>query len=426
MLYGPHRDSLKASLARLAGAAVIPDAAAQLRVSAEAAGRILKQAVLAEVPAFAASQNPDILPALETHGGEHIAELLRLFAGGDLGGLQFVVGHAERRAEQRFPLDATLHAYRCGHRVLSRWLRDAALALGPATPDQVISDVADFAIEYTNAISTVAAAAYADHARRLAEAESDQRSELLRLLLAGYDESDSRIARILKQAGYLDQRQAYCVAVFQPMHAGELAHPERGLRITAAIAAAFAGTSVRVLSGVRASMVVAILSDRRRQSGWTAPSTGLMERARPVLETLGTSVKCGISSDHPATAHIPKALQEAVTALDFASITARCVAFGHLPLRRLLVHGAGQLQKAAPPWVEAFLAANAQSGGTLLDTLRALADADLNMQDAGRRLGRHANTLYARASRIRDITGKDPQRFHDLTELLLAADCWQA
>jgi sugar diacid utilization regulator len=47
----------------------------------------------------------------------------------------------------------------------------------------------------------------------------------------------------------------------------------------------------------------------------------------------------------------------------------------------------------------------------------------MNVQKAGRRLGVHPNTVYARLGRIRDLTGLDGQRHHDLVELLLAADC---
>ena len=40
-------------------------------------------------------------------------------------------------------------------------------------------------------------------------------------------------------------------------------------------------------------------------------------------------------------------------------------------------------------------------------------------------LGVHPNTIYSRLDRIRELTGLDGQRYHDLVELLLAADCWQ-
>ena len=97
--------------------------------------------------------------------------------------LQFVRAHAQRRAEQYFPLEAILHAYRCGHRILSHWLRDAVVAAQPASIENAISAVADFAIEYTNTISTIMAAEYVAQTRILAEAEGDRRTELLNILL---------------------------------------------------------------------------------------------------------------------------------------------------------------------------------------------------------------------------------------------------
>jgi sugar diacid utilization regulator len=49
----------------------------------------------------------------------------------------------------------------------------------------------------------------------------------------------------------------------------------------------------------------------------------------------------------------------------------------------------------------------------------------LNVQQSGRQLGVHPNTIYSRLSRIREISGLDGQRYHDLVELLLAVDCWK-
>jgi hypothetical protein len=108
---------------------------------------------LAEVPVYSASGNPEILPGLNQHGPEHVAEIGRLFGGGEIGDFGFVRNHAQHRAEQRFPLEATLHAYRCGHRVLSQWLREAAIAVAHEGSERAVSAIADFAIEYTNTIS---------------------------------------------------------------------------------------------------------------------------------------------------------------------------------------------------------------------------------------------------------------------------------
>jgi len=148
-------------LASLARIKVIPRVTKILDPGIEGTNRALRDAVLAEIPAFTMSSNPFILLDLERHTSEHVDEIRRLFSGGEVGDFAFVETHARRRAEQRFPLEVTLHAYRCGHRVLSRWLRDAAIAVKAAKAEAAVDAIADFAIEYTNAISAIATSAAA-------------------------------------------------------------------------------------------------------------------------------------------------------------------------------------------------------------------------------------------------------------------------
>lgn len=145
-----------------------------------------------------------------------------------------------------------------------------------------------------------------------------------------------------------------------------------------------------------------------------------------MLQVLGPAVRIGISADHPSTSFLPRALQEATNALDFAGVTTRVVQFSKLPIRSLLVHrGADQVRATPPPWVPPLLEADRKAAGMLSQTLRAVAEADMNVQKAARTLAKHPNTVYARLERIRDLTGLDGQRYADLTELLLAADCWR-
>ncbi len=419
----PDRALLR-TLERLLEPGVIPDVVPELRRSASDVEAALRDAVLSEVAAFSDSRNPQILPDLKEHAKRHIEEVTRMFDGGEPGDLEFVRAHARRRAEQRFPLEATLHAYRCGHRVISRWLRDAATSARPLDARAAIDAIADFAIEYTNVISGAMTSEYVAHTRLIEAAEGDRRTEILNIMLSGCDESDGRIARLLKSAGYLDQRQSYCIVRVRTPIAGELESPERAQRIMAALAELFAPTNIRILAGVRNSDVVAIASALRRQSGWTAPQTNLAERLTPLLLQFGPSVLVGVSADRPSTASIPRALREATAALDFASVDRRVVLFSALPVRGLLVHAGGEyVRAAAPTWTAALLAADKKAGGALLQTLSALADADLNVQKAGRQLDVHPNTVYARLQRIRDVTGLDGRRHHDLVELLLAAEC---
>jgi sugar diacid utilization regulator len=84
------------------------------------------------------------------------------------------------------------------------------------------------------------------------------------------------------------------------------------------------------------------------------------------------------------------------------------------------------VQATPPNWVAALISADARAEGSLVKTLRAVAAADLNVQKAARFLGRHPNTVYTRIERVRNLTGLDGQRYRDLTELLLAADCWRS
>ncbi|MCW5735279.1 MAG: helix-turn-helix domain-containing protein [Enhydrobacter sp.] len=416
--------SLYQARTRLAEAGVIPAAAPGLRASARDAGEALRSEVLKEVRGFSDSGNPRVLPELRDHAQAHIDELVRLFAGGELGDFTFVREHARLRAEQRFPLETTLHAYRCGHRVLSRWMRDSAVASRLDNPDRAIATIADFAIEYTDTISAVMTSEYVAHIRVVAAAQGDRDAELLNVLLAGYDESDGRIAQLLRACGYLEQRHAYCVVAIRSANASEMEAPERGQRILTSLSDLLSGTHIRSLAGLRNGVVVAVASAVRRKSGWTTPQSSLAERLASLLLQWGPSVVVGVSADHPSTSAIPRAQREAFAALEFASVDRRVVRFSTLPLRSLLTHAGGEYVRAtAPAWTAVLLDADAAAEGNLLKTLAALADSSLNVQAAARRLGVHANTVYGRLSRIRDLTGLDGQNFHDLVEMLLAADC---
>jgi PucR C-terminal helix-turn-helix domain/GGDEF-like domain len=416
--------ALEKSLERLVGLGVAPLAAPALRRTVKGIETALQQAVLDEVAAFRDSRNPQVLPDLKEHARNHVLEMMRLLEDGQIGDFAFVRDHARRRAEHRFPLEATLHAYRCGHRVMSRWMRDGAAEALPERAREAIDAVADFSIEYTNVISAIMAAEYVAHTRLIESVEGDRRTELLNILLSGYDESDGRIARLLKGAGYLDQRQSYCVIAVRTPVATDMESPERAQRVLASLAELFQAGNIKLIAGARQLQAVGVASALRRQSGWTAPQTHLAERLHPLLMQLGPTVLVGVSADRPSTGSIPRAHREALVALDFATVDRRVVAFGDLPVRSLLVHAGGEyVRSAAPAWSAALIAADANVEGAYLRTLAALADSDLNVQAAGRRLCVHANTVYARLQRIRDLTGLDGQRHHDLVELLLAADC---
>ncbi len=421
-----HSNALNDSLQSLNDSRLIMAAVDRLADNSAAINTELMSTVLAEIPAFSESRNPQVIPDLARHGPEHTSEILRLLGGGRVGNFAFVRDHARRRAEQHFPLEATLHSYRCGHKVFSRWVREASLAAvsSPADAQRIVADVADFTIEYTDAISTIAASTYLSQSRLLANVAGDERAELLTILLDGYDESDRRVAGILRSAGYLDQRQSFCVALAQPVDPAEMLNTARARRLANSIDEVLQASRAKRVIDVRQNKVVIVFSDVRRVSGWTAPRSALAKRVTSDLLMVGNAALIGISNDVQSTSQIPAAHKEAALALDLADVTNRVVQFSGIPARRLLLHLAGeQLQGALPAWSAKFFTNDDKAGGSLIRTLRAYANSDMNVLKAAETLSVHPNTIYSRLQRIFDISGLDAKSYHSLTDLLIIAEC---
>ncbi len=415
---------LRAALASLVRHRNAKSLAQYLDKHRQAIDKELQQTVLADIPAFTDSGNPEVQPQLARHGAQHTAEIIRLLNGGSLQDFDFVREHAERRAEQRFPLEATLHAYRCGHKIYLRWLR---VALAEALPDadssqRPMAEIADFTMEYTDTISTVATGHYLSRVRLLADVAGDERAELVSILLDGYDESDGRVANVLRRAGYLDGRKAFCVALAQSVDPSEMLNPARARRMADAIDKTLQDAPGCRHIDLRNNRVIMIFADARRASGWTTEKSSLAKRLVPKLMMVGNAALIGISNDVPSTSKVPAAYREALLALEMADVGNRVISFADLPLQRLMVRfAAEQLQPVLPAWANTLQAAD--KNGLLIETLRAYAEADMNALKAAELLRIHPNTIYARFQRIEDITGLLPKTFNDLNELLIAADC---
>ena len=419
----PDFSALRDAVKRLEAAGVVPAVQAPLLADADRLTGELRHAVLAEAPAFTDSGNPDVIPELEQHLDAHVREACRLLGGGLPGDLAFVREHAERRAAQKFPLDALLQSYRILHRTLANWIREAALEVADESAHlrRVVAAVTDFVIEYTGNAGTLVTSEYVHHTRRLAEAEADRRSALLNTLLDGYDEADQAAAGLLRRAGYLQQRQSYCVALARSVDPGEMESPPRAQRMADAIAGALEPAGVRSIIGIRDNHVVAILSATSRTSGWTAPQSSVADRVYPALRRVGPAALIGLSNDAPSTSHIPKAANEARLALDLANVSNRVARYSDISLRQMLITRARDAAPSSQPaWAEKLIAADKR--GALAATLRSYADCNMNAQKTALLLGIHPNTVYSRIQKVERLTGLNALRFHALSELLLALD----
>ncbi len=417
--------SLERQLERLAELGVVGAITGELDRTRTLVSVALGRSTMAEIPQFGASGNPDVVPELKAHAERHIGTMRDMIATGRVGDFGFVRAHAAVRAVQRFPLEASLHGYRLGHRLIARWIRDAATTTlaDAGNLTEIVEAIADFAIEYTDCVSNILAAEYVANARAIAEADVDRNAELLDILLKGYDESDGRVAGVLRRAGYLEQRRAYVVVVASSVDAAEMENPARARRMAESLVDATRSLGLRALTGVRDNLALAVFSGTRRQSGWTPEQAKLALRLGERLLNIGPSALIGLSADVPSTALVPRALGEARTAVEFADVARRVVSYGDLALRDLMIAGASDaLDRVLPSWADALVAANRRSRGKLVETLKAYADASMNALDAARRLEVHPNTVYQRLAKIEDTTGLDPLNYHALGELLLAAD----
>ena len=106
---------------------------------------------------------------------------------------------------------------------------DAILeAIGGKTVVELSELIEAFTTKFN--VSIVAAAEYVAQTRMLAEAEGDRRTELLSILVSGYDESDARVVRLLKRAGYFEQRLNFCVALAQSTDPLEMENPSKAFK----------------------------------------------------------------------------------------------------------------------------------------------------------------------------------------------------
>ncbi len=418
-------ESFGAPLRRIVGSKIAAAAIDRAAKNFTATTAKMQWTSLAEVPEFSRSRNPELAPELAQHGKDNVDQILRLLRGEAPGRFEFVHAYARRRAEQRFPLEATLHAYRSNLKVWSRWLCESvyAVAAREKGAQQDVANFSDFAIEYADTISTIFASTYSAHSILLADLAGDQRSELLQTLLGGYDEADPRAAQLLRESGFLEERQFFCVALARSVDPTEMLNASRARRMADSIEQIIAEHGVRRVIDLHNGKVTMVFAAVSRDSGWTAPRASLAKRMLGALSLVGNAALIGVSNDVPSTARIPTAYREAATALDLASVSQRVVQFSDVPMRQLLVHFAAKdIGRVLPPWAAAFRDADAKAGGALVETLRTYASVDMNILKSADLLGVHPNTIYARFQRVFDISGLQPRSFDGLNDLLIICD----
>ena len=120
-------------------------------------------------------------------------------------------------------------------------------------------------------------------------------------------------------------------------------------------------------------------------------------------------------------ATLPDAYREASLAAGRMAATGGVLSLADLtPFEYLTLRDDAVARRMIDPRIERFVAEDRAAGGSLIRTLVAYADADLNAKAAAEALLIHVNTAHHRLGRIAERTGRDLRRLADVIDLLIA------
>jgi hypothetical protein len=374
-------------------------------------GKTIAARIVDEIPEYRRVA-PDVIADLRA-GASATAELLaRTFASGsgvrreDLGFLREL---AARRAHQGVSLDVFIHAYRVA--LLAYWdaCADEASRLG-------ISQAAGFrlastAIDAIDTITTQAAEAYLREETRVRTQSGRAARDLLERLIHGQPTDPGRrhpaapgldpTGQLLTIIGRVEQTT---LAVGDALQLARDELEESMLLGTA-----------RPLVMIRHGELVLI-------SPATSPRTKIarLRAARQrTMDEHNIDVRYGASVPSQGFASVQQAYREAALSLSYTSASRPIVSLDELSSLECAVIGATATTKAViASKANGLLALSDEDRAAAVETIRAFADADLNVTKAAEQTHVHPNTVRYRLQQIATKTGHDPRTFTGLVELV--------
>ena len=364
-------------------------------------------AIVAEIGAYGRPTGDALPDDVREHCRLHVDLLMRSLRAErspNRDDLDFAREAAARRVHQGIPLDGLLQAFRVGHRTLWQAIVDEA-APSPPGREAAIA-LAGEAMDYIDLASTHVAEAYLRESGQLAELTQRRRRDLLENLLAGRlpDEAETETLAL-----GLERDADLLVAVASLEDAEEA--DDRALAHAAAAIAAALGP--RALVVVRQDEVVAVLTlaDKSPERIGVMLDVARMnaDREHEIRMLIGVSGVCRGLGD------TARRYLDAHHALRRCSPSRPIVSLSELSPFEHLVAAADRSTRRSIALDAAALIEN--GSGSLMETLRAYLDSDLDVTATAKALFVHPNTVRYRLRRIGELTGFDPQRFSGLVQL---------
>lgn len=328
---------------------------------------------------------------------------------------------AARRARSGLPLVDYIAAFRLGQRAI--WKSLLAHAGDTEAGREAVLSLAGPLARYTDLISTQATDAYLEFQQYVAAEVGRDSQALMAALLGGALPASGPHLSVATAHGIGAERTAPLVVVTAVvLDRGADADPvgEAGQLVSAALARVSVN-GLRTLAVARGAEIVAIPALARDGS-----ADELCERLCALRAELcgeGIALAIGVSAAVTEIAQLPRAHQQARAALALLPEDGGVLALPQMtPFRYLLLRADDTTRQLVDPRIGSALADDRARGGTLAETVRAFAAADMNLREAAETLRIHLNTAKYRLGRIQELTGRNVRSVNDLVELLVAIE----
>ncbi len=377
-----------------------------------------------ESPEYRNSVDDEFAQELKTHCGELLKTIVAIADGRakELGTdpFDFVRTHAEWRARHHVPLLASLDAYRLAHRIYWEITRETLLRHShPKTAMPSLATLSDFWIELFDYVGAVLAQAHAVEDGLVAAQGTQTYVDLIDDLLRGLHPRDPQAQRLCAMCG-IRSGASMAVLVARPRSSenGAPIDLEVTLRsLVRLIEQVLPAASFGKLIDIRNDEVTAIIcskTDTARTLVQALRRHAFLRRApaRP-------APRIGVGLDTSEIPQLPRSLEEARLALEFATTEQPLMHFGDIDVLELLVQRADRAAfRLIPDWARHFHPTSDGQSREMLRTIRTFADCNFNVKKTARGLGVHTNTVYFRLNRVKKLTNIDPRTYSGISHLL--------
>jgi hypothetical protein len=386
----------------------------QLQRQEDRVAHTIAEAVRREISDYVAFDDPGAFAEVVLDTQRHLGLFVRCAPTGrmpETPEIGFIRDLARERASAGFPLEAMLHAFRVGHRVLWDWL---IAQVAEAGKGDVALAITPFMHEYLGQVTRGLTEAYLEALQALGVDGARSRQDLLQALLRGdQPEHAHQLARTLG----LDPDSAYVViaaSLRSPDGAAGAELLPRAETMLARRLEELGAPRFIVIHGEELVLLLPESQDRRRllNAAFEGAAAGM-------TQMYGARLLAGISMTCEGLVEIRRGYHEARLALQRPSATGEPTTLADVSLyESLLALAAGSNQRRLPPWAHQIADGSRTAQNDLARTLIAYLATNLSVEECARALFVHPNTVRYRLRRLGKLTGLDMGNFYHLLELL--------